>query len=376
MARTLTTAISKPFDRPEIRAAIGRTRHFFSWWADELAGALPERWRGYLRAHRALWLRSDERGWVMEKFDEGERQPVLEIQRDSDLRLVQQEVQEVLQQEELRNLRRICFVPADEVLVRRIRLPKATEGNLDQALSFEMDRQTPFRASDVYFDYRVVERHPETGQIEVEMAVIPRARLDALREAMDQRGIALHQMDVGPVPEGRASNGFNLLPVAARAPLRNERSRLNGMLAGATAALLLAAMLGSLWLHGWRVDRLEAVKEEVQVEARAVNAMKREYEERLAASKFLTERRAQVPPLTQIIADITTALPDDTYLQSMRLDDTELMLYGYTDGAEKLLERLNNMEHLADASFAGQTQMDRRRNKEQFTLRARVTEGG
>ena len=37
-------------------------------------------------------------------------------------------------------------------------MPAATEENLPQVLSFEMDRLTPFRSDEVYFDHRVVGR--------------------------------------------------------------------------------------------------------------------------------------------------------------------------------------------------------------------------
>ena len=46
---------------------------------------------------------------------------------------------------ELRGRARVALGP-DEVLVRRVTMPAATEENLRQVLAFEMDRLTPFKA--------------------------------------------------------------------------------------------------------------------------------------------------------------------------------------------------------------------------------------
>ena len=55
--------------------------------------------------------------------------------------------------------------------MRRVTMPAATEENLRQVLGFEMDRLTPLRADEVYFDYRVVSRDAAAGQIAVQLAV-------------------------------------------------------------------------------------------------------------------------------------------------------------------------------------------------------------
>ena len=72
----------------------------------------------------------------------------------------------------------------DEALVRRVTMPAATEENLRQVLGFEMDRLTPFRADDVYFDYRVVSRDAAAGQLAIAArGGAPRAGGRAGREA-------------------------------------------------------------------------------------------------------------------------------------------------------------------------------------------------
>ena len=58
-------------------------------------------------------------------------------------------------------------------------MPAATEENLAQVLSFEMDRLTPFRADEVYFDHRVVGRDAAAATLAVLVAVARRDIVDS-----------------------------------------------------------------------------------------------------------------------------------------------------------------------------------------------------
>ena len=66
-------------------------------------------------------------------------------------------------------------------------LPAAAADRLRDVLSFEIDRQTPFAATDVAFDARVLRRRPD-GQLDVDLVVVavpPRALSSVVREALD-----------------------------------------------------------------------------------------------------------------------------------------------------------------------------------------------
>src|SRR5207247_4977095 len=96
---------------------------------------------------------------------------------------------------ETRGRVRLCLA-REEALVRRVSLPAATEENLEQVLGFEMDRLTPFRAEDVYFDHRVVGRDPTSGQVHVLLAVARRDLVDSKVERLRAWGANLQGVTV------------------------------------------------------------------------------------------------------------------------------------------------------------------------------------
>ncbi|MFP3344794.1 hypothetical protein R0J87_20155, partial [Halomonas sp. SIMBA_159] len=61
-------------------------------------------------------------------------------------------------------------------LRRPLRLPAAAAARLQEVSRFEIDRQTPFEAADVWFDARLLAQHGE--QIEAELVVVPRRALE------------------------------------------------------------------------------------------------------------------------------------------------------------------------------------------------------
>src|SRR5512145_3351693 len=70
------------------------------------------------------------------------------------------------------------------VLRKRLTLPAALEDELRTALGYDLDRHTPFKPDELYFDAVVVDRDHARGQISVDLAAARRAQVDtAIRHA-------------------------------------------------------------------------------------------------------------------------------------------------------------------------------------------------
>ncbi len=63
-------------------------------------------------------------------------------------------------------------------LVQFLQMPAAAEENLGATLGFEIDRYTPFGFDDVYFDWHVLNRLPDSGLITVILITIKRTIVD------------------------------------------------------------------------------------------------------------------------------------------------------------------------------------------------------
>ncbi|MGC9319879.1 MAG: type IV pilus assembly protein PilM [Armatimonadota bacterium] len=93
------------------------------------------------------------------------------------------------------------------VVVRITEVPKMSDRELDEAIQWELDEQTPFPVDEVIYDYAPIERpdaDPEATEMEVLMAVAQEDLVDAHVDAMQGAGMVPVAIDVEPLAIGRA----------------------------------------------------------------------------------------------------------------------------------------------------------------------------
>ena len=348
---------------------------FCRWWFRELQQALPAKWQERLQhALRRVILRA-ESGQLTLGVEENQAIQWLETYPlDQDVSLQRQRNASLLEKHDAREVPRFLLLDPVHVLRKELKLPLAAESNLQQVLTFEMDRQTPFRASDVYYTWKKLEGEKDSGQIRIELFVVPRSAVDPSLDKLSATGLAVSGVDL--IEDG-ATAGVNLLPPEKRLRVVNPRSRLNWGLAAAAAVLLLVLMVQSLNLRANRVEELEVAIADVQDEARRVQRLKEQVEETSEAASFLTRRRARSPMAIELLADITRILPDDTYLDRLVISEDSILIQGKSSNAQQLIEVVNKDEVFNEAAFRGSTRLDTSTGLEIFEVNARISgEGG
>jgi general secretion pathway protein L len=367
---TLTEALDIQLARLRTRYARTPLPRFFAWWAGELAALLPARARALLAERSdALLLDVDER--VLVVWRQG-AQGCAELGRIS---LEQPAEAQKAALARLRgalddpDLRRYYCIAGARTLRRNISLPMAAADNLRQVLAFEMDRQTPFKADQVYFDYRVGAHAAADRNLHVQLTVVPRTQLDADLAAIAACEPALDGVDCWTEARGVARAGLNLLPAERRFKRKSLRLRLNLALGGAALTLLVTCML--LWL-GNRQAALDAMQADVQKaanDAKQVTQLRKTLQDTIDSANFLSRKKHDTPLMVDLLDDLTQRLPDDTYLERLNVDEkNKIELQGLSDDASKLIGLLNQSALLANPSVQGTIQPDPRTKKDRFNI--------
>lgn len=373
----ISDALDIQLSRLRVRYAKTPLPRFFAWWKGELLGLLPERWRTFVseRAEELLidaqpgefvvWRQSGAR---CAEFGRLPREMPPEDARGEFARL-----RGLIDDPQVRVL--YC-VPAARCLRRDLTLPAAAEDKLRQVLSFEMDRQTPFKADQVYFDYRIAARDAVAKNLAVNLVVAPRAQLDPDLAVLANFGIALDGVDCWQGAQGGDRAGLNLLPVERRVKRKNQRLRLNLALAGAALLLLFIAMWQSLANRAASVEAMTAEVEKAQNEAKQTSALAKKLEERAASANFLFHLKSDTTTMTELLADLTQRLPDDTFLERLTVDDRgKVDVQGQSNNAARLIDGLQKSEVLTNPGFTGTIQSDPRTHKERFNLSFELRRG-
>ena len=353
---------------------------FVDWWKGELVALLPETWKSRLMPHApALWLVIDTHGsndvviWGGDHGDE--KIDVLASVEDQGL--LQSRWQKHLSRYEFGKPKVTLCLPPETMLDRTIEMPAAVQANLANALQYQLDQFTPFEASSVYFDQKVLEKDESNAKIRVDLRLVPRQTLDPILERLKTLGIVIHAVDrssadtaggqTPPKPEG-----FNLLPMSDRVPYRFARTTLNWRLAGAATLSLVVMMVATLLIRQASEQRLADQVAELRLEAQEVMALQRELSSALDAANFLAEKRASQPVIVPLLEELTRLLPEDMWFQQVQVRGDEIIMMGFAEGSQQLIEIINESSLLSDATFRGRVTVDPETNQERFTIQATI----
>jgi general secretion pathway protein L len=367
---SITDAIDTQLARLRTRYARTPLPRFFAWWGRELVSLLPARWRAQLAERTdallleaqasdlVVWRQSGERTRELGRLSLAEP---IDVQKAAFRRLRNQ-----LDDPDLRRF--YCIAP-ERTLRRNINLPAAAENNLRQVLAFEMDRQTPFKADQVYFDYRVATVTGAERTLAIELTVVPRAQLD--NELVKIAGVdaSLDGVDCWKNGSGSQRAGLNLLPADRRNKRKNIQLRINLALAGAAIVLLITVMVQSLANRQSALDAMTAKVEKAQSEAKEVSQLRKTMQDTVDSANFLSRKKHESPLMVDLLNDLTVRLPDDTYLERLNVDEkNKIELQGLSDDASKLIGLLSQSDLLANPSVQGTIQPDPRTKKDRFNI--------
>ena len=360
--------VQKPLRRLRQRYEKSGFAQFLTWWRNELLSALPPAWRDWVGAERAVvTLAPTADSWLLRRVRVGRTEAEERVAADRDV-LVQ--AVERLRPEEEQPARQILLLPAERTLRRRLTLPLAAEEHLASVLAFEMDRQTPFRADQLYFDHRILKRDATTRTMLVELLAVPRAVLDQALQ-----GIGALQLDAADVAAGELPAGFNLLPADRRARRVDKRLRLNLILALSAAALLWLVMWQSLTLREQAIERLNEEKSVASAAAMQSAELKRQLRDAIEGANFLAKKKAEQAVAVDVLAEVTRMVPDDTWLERLSFVGAQVQLQGQSARADKLIGILTDSRCLAKPQFQGIIQPDGATGKERFSLVADLKTG-
>jgi general secretion pathway protein L len=343
---------------------------FFHWWREELAGMLPAGARRRLERRQAtLRVSLGADGAVLSCGTNGHLEQLGRVSLEAPgAREIVTGLASELQPE---STRVEVIVPPAKLLVKDVQLPLAAEENLHQVLGFEMERQTPFRAEQVYYSYRVSERRPENQQLAVRLSVVPRSVVDPMLSLLDSWRLE----PVASVGNGRPDEEtrFSFAPGERE---RRASSSLNRTLVVVNLALLVAVVAIPLIQQRDTIAELRGELDRVRSEARAAADMQDTIDRIRAQSVFLIDAKSKLPAAVELIEELSQRLPDDTWLFRVELRDGKVHVQGTSSAASALIAALEESDYFEDARFASPVTRDGNSGRERFHLSVGVVVRG
>jgi general secretion pathway protein L len=273
----------------------------------------------------------------------------------------------------------VIALPAKQVLRRTLTLPSAVEENLRRTVGYDLDRLTPFKPDELYFDVVVVDRDAAKGELRVDIASVRRTIVDQAVALAVGWGASVAAV-VPVAPEAAALSRLNLLPEHAR-PSRSVWSRWQFWLPLALLALFAAsAVILPLWQKRDYAIGVMKQAEQARVQALQSERLRNELDRQAGDYNFALGRKYAFPGTAQVLDEMSRLLPDDTWLTQLDIKNVargkdparELTMRGESQNAGKLISILEDSKLVGQAAPRSPTTKIQQGTGEVFDLAAQL----
>lgn len=346
---------------------------FLAWWLAELVACVPARLRNaFNRKLQVLVVQMTADGAVFRHGKGGTWRDLGRVDpAATDPYTVTAQVASLLRSIKLGAVSVTLLLPRPLILRHLVELPLAAAENLREVLSFEMDRHSPFKAEQVYFDYRLVDTDTEAKRIGVDLAVVPRSVADPVIAMLAAWNLRPDKVGFAEDEQGDGTP-FNLLPAAPADDRGTSWQWATRFLLLAVIAVIAAAIYVPVAEQTRVLAAVEGRMAQARIEAAAADRLKKRLARMVDRNRFLIDRKSARLTVTELLHEITRLLPDDTWIIRARLQGDKLTLSGYSATASALIASLEGSAGLAQVRFSSPVTLDRRVGVERFDLSAVV----
>jgi general secretion pathway protein L len=255
-----------------------------------------------------------------------------------------------------------------DVLGKAVSLPLAAERELDQVLSFEMDRETPFKSEELYWNHRITAVDRQNGRLSVRLLLLPKANLDPLLTDLAAVGIRPRRVEIADGPDRGHYVPLNGDGIREQ----HASNRLLWPAAACCAALAIAAVVTPFARQEIALASLEREIKVSRAAAAEAESLRQEVDRLSGSAGFIESERDKAGRPLVVLAAATRILPDDTYLTEMELRQRKLTLSGRSAGAARLIGAFAADGEFRNPGFSAPVTRLEALRAELFTINAEV----
>lgn len=346
-----------------------RIELFLNWWLDELLGFVPGRVRALFRDDSNLLyaaLKNDHIALYRPTSNSFEHLGDIGLDQTAPGPLPQA-IAEIGE----RGATVALILPWDRLLRHGLTLPAAAEEDLYEAARYEMERRTPFTTADAYHDVAIRRRDTATGQIEADLYVAPRPLVDDTVARLVLAGLRPVRAGVAD-DDDRPDPDINFLP-ADRVRRRLAPGAFVAVLLGlVTLGLAATVLIAPVVQKKAQVAAISRDMDSLRKKTREAADLRLEIEQLTGVRGALDRERLKRPAVTAVLNELTRRLPDDTWLNQLRLNGEEMSIFGFTETAPRLIEIIESSPAFAEATFPTPVRPDPKTGKERFHIKFRI----
>ena len=319
---------------------------FWLWWSAELAGLVPAWMKqpGSVTSGKVTIEFRDNVIYMLKQV-KGQADSSIEFSSNDESTLVQNSLYEHGDTVTL-------LLSKGSYLQKRISLPQAAIENLRGVLEFEMDRHTPFKSSQVYFDFHIATRNTDNQQLVIELIAAPRTTIDKFLDTLSRYDIPVNKIEID---ETKDLSNINLLErnpgSRSKFNFRNRLTNFHIAVGIATFLILTATIATPLLQKRATLLHLQPLLEDLGGRATSIQSSRVELEKLVADHNFLVEKKLRKPPTLAVLEELARLLPDETWLHRVVIAGNEVEVVGETDSSATVIRLVEGSDLFVNTNF-------------------------
>jgi general secretion pathway protein L len=271
----------------------------------------------------------------------------------------------------LRGSRAELVLKSEHFLFRPLDLPKRAGEFLDGIVRAQIDRLTPWSASDAVFGWgNAQESGPD--RMSVTVAATARALVQPYLQALTRLGVkSIAVSTVLPAPEPVAIKVLDEKGHSAL-DLRLVRTALLAILVVATLGAVAALVTDKIVGHQLEKKQDALARQIAARRAAAMGGREGSLDAATAGMHSLERRKHENPSAVIVLDQLSAVLPDHTYVTELRIEGDKLRLVGITRDAPSLIGLIEQTQHFSRATFFAPTTRSPNESGERFHIEARI----
>jgi general secretion pathway protein L len=341
----------------------------FTLWIDTVARTLNATVERF-KSRRQVQLIQDDDGFTVRLAPQGrEKKPRATDLPAHRVRIVDGSLSDPLPPEweaAVRGSRAELVLQPSCFLFRPLELPKRAGEFLEGIVRSQIDRLTPWNASDAVYHWT---RPSEAANERIVLTIVATARtlVVPLVQAVAELGAAAVVVST-PAP-GAEADPVTVLEQRVRGG--SELGRIQVALRAVFAATGLAAV-SSMLASGFVAGHYEAQMQQIQHRLAEHRAEIRAGQAGNSASALLQKRKYATPSSVMLIEELSALLPDHTYATELRIEGDKLQVVGVTHDAPSLIQIMERSPHFTRATFFAPTTRAANDPGERFHIEAHI----
>jgi general secretion pathway protein L len=270
---------------------------------------------------------------------------------------------------QLRTSRVQLLLQPGRFLVRPLELPKRATEFLDGIVRSQIDRLTPWTASQAVYGWTPAEE-ASADKIQMNIVAAARAAVVPLVRAAQTCGVESVVVST-KAPDSKSKPALvDVLEQRSAAMLRTQRvHKIVTAVFIFAAAISAVSVAGSIVLGGILDDRASALSRQIAQRRAALRIGQNAGDSALSQLK---QRKHEDAASVLVLETLSRLLPDDTYVTELRIDGNKMQLIGITQDAPALIGILEQSSQFKSATFFAPTTRGANDPGERFHIEAHI----